>query len=49
SALRPNDGTDPAFGEALRAAAAAGVSVLAVDCAVAPDRIEADAPVPVLL
>lgn len=30
--LHPNDGTDPAFGKALREAAAAGVQVLAVDC-----------------
>ena len=31
-AFSPNDGTDPAFGAAPRAAAAAGVHVLAVDC-----------------
>jgi sugar fermentation stimulation protein A len=30
--LHPNDATDPAFGKALREAAAAGVRVLAVDC-----------------
>ncbi|MBE6595691.1 MAG: DNA/RNA nuclease SfsA [Ruminococcaceae bacterium] len=47
--LRPNDETDPAFGEALRAAVAAGVRVLAVDCAVTPDTLTADAPVPVEL
>lgn len=35
--LHPNDGTDPAFGVALRQAAAAGVQVLAMDCAVTPD------------
>ena len=34
--LHPNDATDPAFGQALRDAAAAGVTVLAVDCAVTP-------------
>lgn len=32
--LHPNDATDPAFGKALREAAAAGVQILAVDCAV---------------
>lgn len=45
----PNDGTHPAFGQALRAAAAAGVWVLAYDCAVTPDSIEIRAPVPVEL
>ncbi|MBO4937770.1 MAG: DNA/RNA nuclease SfsA [Oscillospiraceae bacterium] len=38
--LHPNDATDPAFGQALRDAAAAGVSVLAVDCAVKPDSMQ---------
>lgn len=37
--LRPNDETDPAFDAALREAAANGVSVLAVDCAVTPDTM----------
>ena len=32
--LHPNDATDPAFGTALREAAAAGVHVIAMDCAV---------------
>ena len=32
--LHPNDTTDPAFGNALREAAATGVQVLAMDCAV---------------
>lgn len=32
--LQPNDDTDPAFGKALRDAAKAGVTVLAMDCAV---------------
>ncbi len=45
----PNDGTDPAFGKALRRAAAAGVKVLAVDCKVTPDSIEADLVLPVEL
>lgn len=38
--LHPNDGTDPAFGAALREAAAAGVQVLAVDCAVTADTMQ---------
>jgi len=47
--LHPNDTTDPAFGEALREAAAAGVHVLAVDCAVTEDSMEIRNPVPVVL
>lgn len=38
--LRPNDATDPAFGKALREAAAAGVEVMAVRCRVTPDSME---------
>ncbi len=34
TALRPNDETHKAFGDALRDAAAAGVNILAVDCVV---------------
>ncbi|MBR5430343.1 MAG: DNA/RNA nuclease SfsA [Firmicutes bacterium] len=49
SRFRPNDETDPAFGEALRAAAAAGVQVLAYDCRVTPDSLLVDRPVPVEL
>ena len=45
--FRPNDRTDPAFGEALRRAAAGGVQVLAVDCRVEPDTLSIDGPVPV--
>ena len=37
--LHPNDATDPAFGKALREAAAAGVQVLAVDCTVTLDSM----------
>lgn len=37
--LTPNDQTDPAFGAALRAAAEAGVSILAMDCTVTPDSL----------
>lgn len=44
--LRPNDETHPAFGEALRQAAAAGVTVLAVDCAVTPESLTVEAAVP---
>ena len=47
--FRPNDGTHPAFGKALRDAAAAGVGVFARDCRVTPDTLELDAPVPVRL
>lgn len=45
----PNDATHPAFGEALREAEAAGVTVLAYDCLVTRDSMCADSPVPVLL
>ena len=45
--FRPHDRTDPAFGEALRRAAAGGVHVVAVDCLVEPDLLAIDAPVPV--
>ncbi|MBO5953104.1 MAG: DNA/RNA nuclease SfsA [Oscillospiraceae bacterium] len=47
--VQPNDATDPAFGTALRAAAAAGVQVLAVDCAVTPDSMTIRKSVPVQL
>ena len=47
--LHPNDATDPAFGEALRQAAKAGVEILAVDCAVTPDTMEIQDFVPVEL
>ena len=49
SAFAPNDGMHPAFGEALRAAAKAGVRVLAMDCLVTPDTLAIDAPVAVNL
>ena len=45
----PNDATHPAFGDALRRAAAGGVTVLAMDCAVTPDSLRLDRPVPVKL
>lgn len=47
--MRPNDETDPEFGRRLREAAAAGVKVLAMDCAVRPDSLEIDGPVQVRL
>ena len=43
--LHPNDATDPAFGQALREATAAGVTVLAMDCAVTPDTMDIRLPV----
>ena len=45
----PNDATHPAFGEALRAAAAAGVKVVALDCAAEPDRLEIGKEIPIKL
>jgi len=47
--FQPNDETHPAFGAALRRARAAGVEVLALDCRVGPDFLEAGRPVPVRL
>lgn len=47
--LQPNDQTHPAFGTALRQAAAAGVHVLAYDCLVTPDSLQLDQPIPVVL
>lgn len=45
----PNTDTHPAFAEALRRAAAAGVHILAYDCTVSPDSIEIDSPVDIVL
>ena len=47
--LRPNDVTDPAFAEALRQAAAAGVQILAMDCAVTESTMTIRLPVLVRL
>jgi len=47
--FEPNDATHPAFGQALRAAAAAGVHLHAYTCRVTPDSMELDAPVPIRL
>ncbi len=47
--FRPHDAMHPAFGEALRDAAANGVQILAMDCRITPESIEIDAPVKVVL
>lgn len=47
--LHPNDITDPAFGAALREAQAAGVHVLAMECAVTPETMTISKPVEVRL
>ena len=47
--LHPNDATDPAFGRALREAAAAGVTVMAMDCEVTEDSMVIRKEVPVVL
>ena len=47
--LHPNDATDPAFAEALRQAAAAGVQILAMDCSVTEDTMTIRLPVLVRL
>ena len=47
--LHPNDATDPNFGAALREAAAGGVQILAMDCAVTEDTMEIRNSVPVQL
>ena len=49
TAIRPNDTTHPAFGEALREAAAVGVEVWATDCAVTPSTLTHRSPVSVQL
>ena len=47
--LHPNDATDPNFGAALREAAAAGVTVLAMDCLVTEQSMTIQHPVSVVL
>lgn len=47
--LHPNDTTDPAFADALRTAAKAGVRILAMDCHVTPDSMTIRNPVEVKL
>ena len=44
--IHPNDATDPAFGQALREAAASGVEILAMDCHVTIDSMTIRNPVP---
>ncbi|MGI6696303.1 MAG: DNA/RNA nuclease SfsA [Christensenellales bacterium] len=48
-AFSPHDRMHPAFGQALRAAAAAGVEVAAIDCYVREDGMAPGEPVPVVL
>lgn len=45
----PNDATHPAFGAALRRAAASGVRVLAVECHVTPETLQITKEVPIFL
>ena len=45
----PNDATHPAFGDALRHAAASGVRVEAWECAVTPESLRIVRPVKVVL
>lgn len=47
--FHPNDVTDPKFARALREAAARGVKILAMDCAVTPDSMTVQKPVPIRL
>ena len=47
--LHPNDGTDPAFGRALREAAANGVRIIAMDCAVTEHSMTIRTPVEIRL
>ena len=49
NSVAPNDITHPAFGQALREAAAHGVRVLAYDCDVTPDSLTIRREVPVIL
>ncbi len=49
SRFRPNDATHPAFGQALRQAAAVGVSVRVYDCRVTPGSLAIRGPVPAAL
>lgn len=47
--VKPNDATHPAFGDALEAAAAAGVRLTAAVCHVTPDSMTITGVVPVIL
>lgn len=48
-ACGPNDALDPAFSQALRQAAAQGVRLLALDCAVSPDSLAIRGKIPFTL
>ena len=47
--LEPNDATHPAFGEALRRCAGAGVRIFALECETAPGYVKAVGEIPVVL
>ena len=47
--MEPNDATHPQFGQALRRAAGAGVSILAMECRVTPGSLSVTKPLPVRL
>ena len=47
--FEPNDRTHPEFGEALRKAEQVGVHILALECRVAPDRLDICGTVPVFV
>ena len=47
--LSPNDLTHPEFGEALRAAAAAGVHIRALTCTVIPGEVWISGEIPVVM
>lgn len=49
SSFSPNGATDPAFSDALRRAADAGVEIAAIDCLVRPDEVTPGQRVPVVL
>lgn len=49
SSFSPNDATDPAFSDALRRAADAGVEIAAIDCLVRPEEVTPGQRVPVIL
>ncbi len=44
----PNDDTHPAFGDALRRAAQAGVRIIAMECHVTPDSLQITKEIPVI-
>lgn len=49
SSFSPNGATDPAFSDALRRAADAGVEIAAIDCLVRPEEVTPGQRVPVVL